>query len=86
MTTAQERALAILTAEYGRAVERGEEWVIKPSGIRTATVWALERAGKVEVKTEAGEASVLRRGSFGRWLGGTVRYSYVTVWVRPRGV
>lgn len=58
-------------------VGRGEGRV----DIRTLT--ALEDAGFVDVERFQQDAERLRRGSYGRWIGGTVQWTYTSLLVKP---
>lgn len=44
---------------------------------------ALETAGYVAVERFAAHTESLRRGSYGRWIGGSVRREYTTMLVKP---
>lgn len=44
---------------------------------------ALEDAGLIAVERALHEAERLRRGSYGRWIGGTVRTPYTSMLVKP---
>lgn len=46
------------------------------------TLFALERAGYITVECVRGESEHLRRGSYGRWIGGTVKTPHVNHIVR----
>lgn len=50
---------------------------------RRQTIERLEALGLIEVKREHLVSTSLRRGAYGRWLGGTRRYTDVGFQFRP---
>jgi hypothetical protein len=51
--------------------------------ISVTTLWSLESKGLVTVKAERSEHESLRRGDYGRWIGGTKSHLETTFVVRP---
>ena len=93
MTLAQERLLtrlAAVFARYDRTHRRrtgkpyeGSVQFIPSRAEPRASLEALEAAGLVTVKRSEATQVRLRRGSYGRWIGGTTTYEYAELLVRP---
>lgn len=66
-------------------IEQRPGYSAKGLGIRPATVWALERKGLVCVKVTNHSESVMCRGAYGRWIGGTRTESRVVLELWPAG-
>lgn len=96
MTPVQRAALAAITASWdlasannlrrwGHPLAHGIDVAIGRGEGRLdiRTLVALEDAGLVVVERYTQHAESLRRGSYGRWIGGSVRRDYTTMLVKP---
>ena len=88
MTDAQTRMLAEIVAEYAEAnAAEIARWGTPLTGIAwptSRTLGVLERKGLVDVTRTTHTTETLRRGAYGRWLGGSNRRAYTVAIVRPR--
>ena len=62
---------------------KGNRVGAKRRHINRKTLFALEALGLITVKTEVKERSSLRRGAYGKWLGGTTTHTYANYSVAP---
>jgi len=93
LTLVQERLLTRLAAVYARYDAARMRRVGKPydGSIQfipsraepRASLEALEAAGLVTIERHKESQTRLRRGSYGRWTGGTVTHEYTELLVRP---
>ncbi len=76
LTPAQAKALLAID---GAKPEPGTETVLWTKAMgRYTTLHALEDLGLVQFRCVHSEHSDLRRGAYGRWIGGTVRWTSST--------
>lgn len=78
------RALKTIIDRYDRSMKHE----VTPIGLAVfdidyRTLQALAKRDMIAIKTKVDEDSELRRGSFGRWIGGTERHTTVTLFVTP---
>ncbi len=95
LSDAQRRALRVIVDRYDRAVrdERarwGEESAqrivangVDVPGFGYRTLHALADRGLVTIKTHEGRGEELRKGAFGRLVGGTRKYHYTVFFAAP---
>ena len=80
ISTAQQRALGIIAQHPGQDPRSCAD------GIRKATLRALERAGLISIRVLESTEQDLRRGAYGKWIGGTVTRYNVTMECTPRNL
>lgn len=94
LSSAQEKALVWIVTEWdrrsqkelerwGKSFVQGRNFVDLDPQFRFATGHRLEELGMITMRTYRGQSEHLRRGSYGRWIGGSVSTSYVQLNVCP---
>lgn len=95
LSPTQEQVLREIVTRYNRDVEFerarwGEESAQRVAGRGVPavehpyrTLHALEKAGLLTLRYSESEASDFRRGSYGRWIGGTTTHAFVNTFALP---
>jgi hypothetical protein len=95
LSSVQKETLRTIVDRYDRAVQSehkrwGEESArfvadkgVEISGVDYRTLHALENRGLIRLRYSKTHGETLRRGAFGRWIGGTRKYEGTIFFAAP---